>query len=122
MFTSEELVAIPESRLTPELVTRYRQEGSWRDMTLDGYLAAALAAEPDKLAAVSVDGQTGERKASASYGELNELVNRLVGGLSRLGVGPGDTVSLMLPNRVEFGALIFAVSRLGADPARRPWQ
>jgi cyclohexanecarboxylate-CoA ligase len=114
VFTSEELVAIPESRLTPELVTRYRQEGSWRDVTLDGYLAAALAAGPDKLAAVSVDGQTGERKASASYGELNELVNRLVGGLSRLGVGPGDTVSLMLPNRMEFGALIFAVSRLGA--------
>jgi cyclohexanecarboxylate-CoA ligase len=114
MFTSEELVAIPESRLTPELVTRYRQEGSWRDVTLDGYLAAALAAGPDKLAAVSVDGQTGEHKASASYGELNELVNRLVGGLSRLGVGPGDTVSLMLPNRVEFGALIFGVSRLGA--------
>lgn len=114
MFTSEELVAIPESRLTPELVTRYREERAWRDVTLDGYLAAAVAAGPDRLAAVSVDGQTGERTAPASYGELNELVDRLVGGLSRVGVGPGDTVSLMLPNRLEFGALIFAISRLGA--------
>jgi cyclohexanecarboxylate-CoA ligase len=114
MFTSEKLVAIPESRLTPELVTRYREEEAWREMTLDGYLAAAATSRPDKLAAVSVDGQTGERTASTSYGELNELVDRLVGGLSRVGVGPGDTVSLMLPNRLEFGALIFAISRLGA--------
>ena len=55
MFTSEELVAIPESRLTPELVTRYGKEGAWREVTLDGYLAAATAAGPDKLAAVLLE-------------------------------------------------------------------
>jgi cyclohexanecarboxylate-CoA ligase len=114
MFTSEELVAIPESRLTPELAACYREEGAWRDTTLDGYLASSRAAGPDRLAAVSVDGRTGERTASRSYGELNDLVDRLVGGLSRVGVGPGDTISLMLPNRLEFGALVFAISRLGA--------
>jgi cyclohexanecarboxylate-CoA ligase len=83
-------------------------------VTLDGYLAAVVAEGPDRLAAVSVDGLTGERTASASYSELNELVDRLAGGLSHVCVGPGDTVSLMLPNRLEFGALIFAISRLGA--------
>src|SRR5688572_23436714 len=114
MFTSEELVAIPESRLTPELAACYREEGAWRDTTLDGYLTSSRAAGPDRLAAVSVDGQTGERTASRSYGELNDLVDRLAGGLSRVGVGPGDTISIMLPNRLEFGALVFAISRLGA--------
>lgn len=105
---------MPESRLTPELVARYREERAWREVTLDGYLAEAAAEGPDKLAAVSVDGETGERTASTSYGELNDLVDRLAGRLSRLGIRRGDTVSLMLPNRLEFSALIFAVSRLGA--------
>ncbi len=114
MVTSQDLITLPESRLTPELVTRYGEEGSWRDITFDGYLSKAAAKHPDKLAAVSVDGKTGERASSISYGELDVLVNRLVGGLSGLGVERGDTVSLMLPNRLEFAALIFAVSRLGA--------
>jgi cyclohexanecarboxylate-CoA ligase len=114
MFTSEELVSIPESRLTPALVGRYGEQGAWRDVTLDDYLSAAAAQDPDRMAAVSVDGETGERTAAVSYGELDGLVDRLAGGLAGLGVGPGDTVSLMLPNRLEFGALIFAIARLGA--------
>lgn len=114
MATSEDLVAMRESRLTAELVARYVEEGSWRSETLDCYLAWAARESPNKLAAVSVDGQTGERTASIRYGELDGLVDRLVGGLARLGVGAEDTVSIMLPNRLEFGALIFALSRLGA--------
>lgn len=114
MATSQDLVVMPESRLTPELVARYREEEAWREVTLDGYLAEAAAEGPSRLAAVSVDGETGERTASINYGGLNDLVDRLASGLSHLGIGPGDTVSLMLPNRLEFGALIFAVSRLGA--------
>src|SRR5215210_236187 len=114
VFTSEELVAMPESRLTPELVARYKESGAWRSITLDGYLAGAVAQDPNRLAAVSVDGETGELTASVDYGELDGLVDRLVSGFSGLGVGPGDTVSLMLPNRLEFGALVFAISRLGA--------
>ena len=114
MATSKDLVVMRESRLTPELVARYVEEGAWRGVTLDCYLAWAARENPDKLAAVSVDGQTGERTASVRYGELDGLVDRLAGGLARLGVGAGDTVSLMLPNRLEFGALIFALSRLGA--------
>lgn len=114
MFTSEELVEIPESRLTSDLVARYKEEEKWRDVTLGEYLAKAAAKDPEKIAAVSVDGQTGERKASISYGEFNELADRLAGGMAGLGVGRGDTVSLMLPNRLEFGALIFAIARLGA--------
>lgn len=114
MKTSEELVARPESRLTPELVEKYRAEGAWRDVALGNYLAEAAEAAPDRLAAVSVDGQTGERIGSASYADMATMTDRLAGGLYRLGVGPGDAVCVMLPNRLEFGALIYALMRLGA--------
>ena len=114
MKTSEELVARPESRLTPELVEKYQAEGAWRDVALGNYLAEAAATTPDRLAAVSVDGQTGERIGSVSYADMTTMADRLAGGLSRLGVGPGDAVCVMLPNRLEFGALIYALVRLGA--------
>jgi cyclohexanecarboxylate-CoA ligase len=114
MKTSEELVARPESRLTPELVEKYRADGAWRNVALGNYLAEAAEAVPDRLAAVSVDGQTGERIGSVSYADMTTMVDRLAGGLSRLGVGPGDAVCLMLPNRLEFGALVYALMRLGA--------
>jgi cyclohexanecarboxylate-CoA ligase len=114
MKTSEELVARPESRLTPELVEKYQAEGAWRDVALVNYLAEAAETTPDRLAAVSVDGQTGERIGSVSYADMATMADRLAGGLSRLGVGPGDAVCVMLPNRLEFGALIYALVRLGA--------
>ena len=114
MKTSEELVARPESRLTRELVEQYQAEGAWRDVALGNYLAEAAEATPGRLAAVSVDGQTGERIGSVSYADMTTMADRLAGGLSRLGVGPGDAVCVMLPNRLEFGALIYALVRLGA--------
>jgi cyclohexanecarboxylate-CoA ligase len=114
MNTSEELVARPESRLTPELVERYQAEGAWRDVALGNYLAEAAEATPGRLAAVSVDGQTGERIGSVSYADMTTMADRLAGGLSRLGVVSGDAVCVMLPNRLEFGALIYALVRLGA--------
>jgi cyclohexanecarboxylate-CoA ligase len=114
MKTSEELVARPESRLTPELVEKYWAEGAWRDVALGDYLAEATEAVPGMLAAISVDGQTGERIASISYADMTTMADRLAGGLSRLGVGAGDAVCLMLPNRLEFGALVYALMRLGA--------
>ena len=114
MKTGEELVARPESRLTPELVEKYLAEGVWRDVALGDYLAEAAEVVPDRLAAVSVDGQTGERTGSVSYADMATMADRLAGGLSQLGVGRGDAVCLMLPNRLEFGALVYALGRLGA--------
>ena len=114
MKTGEELVARPESRLTPELVEKDLAEGVWRDVALGDYLAEAAEVVPDRLAAVSVDGQTGERTGSVSYADMATMADRLAGGLSQLGVGRGDAVCLMLPNRLEFGALVYALGRLGA--------
>lgn len=108
------LLSRPEVRLTPELVEGYRATGAWRDVDLGSYLSGAAGRAPDGVAAVSVDGQTGERRALLTYAELDGMAAGISGGLAGLGVGDGDAVSIMMPNRLEFGALLFGVLRLGA--------
>lgn len=51
---------------------------------------------------------------SATYGELRSTVNRLAGGLAKLGVGPGDRVVMTLPNCPEYIESYFAIQKLGA--------
>jgi len=102
-----------DSRLTPELIEQYRATGAWRERTLGSYLRAAIDAAPEKMAAVGYD-VGGTRLKALTYREIGELVDRLAAGLQRLGVRPGDAVSVMLPNWVEFAALMFAVAEIGA--------
>jgi long-chain acyl-CoA synthetase len=49
-----------------------------------------------------------------TYRELCESVDQLAGGLSDLGVRPGDRVALVLPNCAQHVIAFFAVLRLGA--------
>jgi fatty-acyl-CoA synthase len=49
-----------------------------------------------------------------SYVELNERVNRLAGGLIKLGIKTGDKVAVWMPNRPEWITTLFAVARIGA--------
>jgi cyclohexanecarboxylate-CoA ligase len=110
----EDLLARPEVWLTGELVEEYRSTGGWREHVLGDYLSDAARRVPEEISAVTVDGQTGERRASCTYAELDGLAGRISNGLADLGVGAGDTVSLMMPNRLEFEALLYAIMRLGA--------
>lgn len=59
-----------------------------------------------------------------SYGQLDALADAAAAGLARAGVQPGDTVSLMLPNGIEFIVLWFALARLGATaaPVNTAWR
>jgi citronellyl-CoA synthetase len=52
-----------------------------------------------------------------SWRELNEFANRYVGALRGLGLRRGDTVSVMLENRVEYLAILLAANKLGATAA-----
>ncbi len=108
-----ELLARPETHVTPELAAEYMRTGAWRDRTLGSYLRAAAAAHGDRVAVVSYESATGAR-TQMTYGEYGRLATRLSAGLASVGVGPGDVVSVMLPNRHEFGALIFGIAELGA--------
>ncbi|MFK4071671.1 non-ribosomal peptide synthase/polyketide synthase [Streptomyces sp. NPDC029674] len=74
---------------------------------------AALA--PDATAVVHED-------TTLTYGELNERANLLARLLVRRGIGPEDTVALMLPRSAELPVAVLAVLKAGAaylpvDPA-----
>src|SRR4030088_2539524 len=49
-----------------------------------------------------------------SYRELADGIDRMAARLRALGIGPGDVVTIQLPNWVEFALVFFALERLGA--------
>jgi long-chain acyl-CoA synthetase len=53
---------------------------------------------------------------SSSWNELSARAGRIAGGLAALGVGKGDAVAIMLPNRPEFFACDLGAMALGAVP------
>jgi long-chain acyl-CoA synthetase len=64
--------------------------------------------------------QFGDRPATAflgaqmSFGELKSHADKLAAALSKLGIGKGDRVGIMLPNCPQYIISFFAVVRLGA--------
>jgi len=107
------LIERDDGRFTEAEVQGYLDRGEWLDQRLDELLWAAEDARPDHPAIVSHDVLSGIR-TELTYGEFGDLTRRLAAGLVELGVGAGDVVSVMLPNRIEFAAAIFAIFRLGA--------
>ncbi|MEA2223565.1 MAG: long-chain acyl-CoA synthetase [Solirubrobacteraceae bacterium] len=51
-----------------------------------------------------------------TWGQLQERVDKLAGGLAMLGLGPGATMAIMLANRPEFHVVDLAATTLGATP------
>ena len=49
-----------------------------------------------------------------TWSEFNALANRYAHTLKSRGIGHGDVVSLMMENRIEFLAVLVAISKLGA--------
>jgi acetoacetyl-CoA synthetase len=76
------------------------------------YAEHALQA-PDAAEALVFRAEDGRRE-TRSFGELRAEVRRLRRGLVRLGVGRGDRVAALLPNRPETVALFLASASLGA--------
>ncbi|MDO8210434.1 long-chain fatty acid--CoA ligase [Conexibacter sp. CPCC 206217] len=79
--------------------------------TLGEALRRTAAAHPDLVAVRTLDDGV-----ALTWSQLRERVDALAGGLARLGVGPGDTVALMLSNRPEFHLADLAAVTLGAAP------
>ena len=71
----------------------------------------AVASRGDATALRTVGGGI-----TISWREYGERVRRIAAGLASLGVGPGDTVGLMLVNRPEFALVDTAALHLGATP------
>jgi acyl-CoA synthetase (AMP-forming)/AMP-acid ligase II len=96
-----------ETRLTPAMAARWRGAGLWSDETLATVLARRVRETPEREALT--DG-----KRRVSYRELADGIDRMAARLRALGIGPGDVVTIQLPNWIEFAFVFFALERLGA--------
>ncbi|MEE4271818.1 MAG: AMP-binding protein [Thermoanaerobaculales bacterium] len=68
----------------------------------------------DSCATAIVQGRQGsDENIFITYGELNQLVNRVAGGLRDFGFGPGSRVALYMPMTVECVAAYLGIVRAG---------
>ena len=95
------------SEVLSALAERYVSDGLWTDETFPDYLAHWAQETPDQPALVGAGD-------SVTYRDLAEKVERISGGLSRLGLGRGDVIAIQLPNSVDFVATYLAISHIGA--------
>ncbi len=95
------------TRLTPAMIAEFAGGGYWPNQTLAEVLRERSRAHPGKTAVV-------DARTRLTYGALDLLVDRVAAGLAAHGVGAGDVVSSVLPNRAEAVVLLYAVARLGA--------
>jgi cyclohexanecarboxylate-CoA ligase len=87
--------------------------GHWPDRTINDALDACVRACPDRVAITAVRVEAGDTRRF-TYRELGTMVDRVAVGLSKLGVGRDDVVSMQLPNWWQFTVLYLACSRIGA--------
>src|SRR5262245_45752670 len=78
-----------------------------RSRTMGELLDEMAGRYPSREAVVGIDGRL-------TYGAWRERVRETARGLHRLGVRRGDKVALLMPNRVEWLVIDFAVTLLGA--------
>jgi len=93
--------------ILPGLDREYRACGEWGDAGLYDQWRAALAAVPDGEAVVD------SRGVRASYAEVDADAARLAGYLAEAGVGAGDVLTVVMPNRAEFLTVYIACLKLG---------
>src|SRR5882762_854588 len=91
----------------------FREAGYWLDKTVDQLLTEAAAKTPDKVSIVA-DRADRDQARLFTYSELEDLAERAASSLRKLGVGPGDVVTVQLPNWWEFVVTAFACSKIGA--------
>ncbi|MFB7723807.1 AMP-dependent synthetase/ligase [Nocardia sp. NPDC056100] len=82
-----------------------------RPRTLCEAFQANVAANPDAIALRTLGGAV-----TITWREYGERVRSIAAGLAGLGIGPGDTVAIMLTNRPEFHLCDTAVLHTGATP------
>ncbi|MFQ3453902.1 class I adenylate-forming enzyme family protein [Bradyrhizobium sp. UFLA01-814] len=84
-------------------------ESAYETITI-GELVSRRARTHDSTTAIDVFDR-GER---ATYSEMDRSSNRYARALHEFGIRKGDHIGVMLPNRIEFPVLWFAIAKLGA--------
>ena len=100
------MIAFPKP--DPVRAAAYHARGDWGDDTIPALILAAAARHPEKCAVRD------NRGAVLSYGDLDRQSARFAGTLAANGVGPGDIVTVCLPNWCSAITVFLAVMRLGA--------
>jgi len=90
-----------------DTIQRSVQGGAWSNTTLDDYLQQHARERGDKLAIV-------DRGWRLTFAELDRLARRVAGGLLRLGLTPGDVISIQTPNWAEWLIMHCAATKIGA--------
>ncbi len=106
-------IASPQHRLTGELILQYRPPGVSRDSSPGADISdvARLLDEAERAFGDRVFLRGDQR---LTYRQSVRLVRRIAGWLARQGVGPGDRVLIVAPNRNEVVLLSLAAVYLGA--------
>jgi acyl-coenzyme A synthetase/AMP-(fatty) acid ligase len=94
---------------TPRRRAAFLAAGLWNDHTLPGRVAEHARRDPGSLAVVD---QRGERRRT--YADLDRDANRIANALIAAGIGPGDVVSVQMPNWYETVVIDVGVLRAGA--------
>lgn len=95
-------------RPDPGRMAEYRAAGYWRADTIPGLIGAAAQRAPDKIAVRDASGK------QLTYAELGAQSDRLAGFLAARGVGPGDIVTICLPNWCATVVAFLATMKRGA--------
>jgi crotonobetaine/carnitine-CoA ligase len=82
-------------------------EAADRSLVIGDRLAQWAAAEPDRQF-VRCGGPW------LTFGDVHERSDRLAAGLAEIGVGRGERLALVSPNRIEYIVTFFACAKLGA--------
>jgi len=93
----------------PEFARRYREKGYWRDRSLAEEFAPVFKRYAGRIAFV-------DRGARVTYGEVDDVSDRLALNLLEVGLAPLDRVVVQLPNVIEFVYLYFALQKIGCIP------
>lgn len=93
-----------------QVQAEWRRLGLHRGWSLHEAMQHALQARPQALIAFHAP-DTGV--STYRLDELHRRAEGLAAGLSRLGIGPGETLAVQLPNAVESAMIHIAAARLG---------
>jgi acyl-CoA synthetase (AMP-forming)/AMP-acid ligase II len=63
-----------------------------------------------------------DAQRSVTYSALNDRTAQLAGHLADLGIGPGETVAMLLPNSVDWIETCFSIARAGAVSVPIPYE
>ena len=96
-----------KSRLTDEMISRFRAAGYWGTNTWGDHIDQNAARDPDGEAVV-------DRKHRWSFAEFKRLVDLTALGFLDLGIAREEIVAVQLPNWAEYMVVRFALSKIGA--------